>query len=398
MIESLKMTDRECVILRLNSKTISVNVKPQSRGLTLLLLTGRLSIGLLPVLAAGCASIAEIRMENNYAHFILEINEPVPVLADIPNTTPLSFTTANMPPTLSLSRSFFNTVPYQPVILQTNTEAGRYDDLNADNISTTISAEYNLSYLNFSTRSKDAQSILTWRDMYLHSGKINGEIGLDTDIFNRIHVGAEFAQSFNGNWIDDDSNNALRYVGVTDSSVTALGFDFALGNESGYLVKKVGLNLISLSFKNYNYRHFAQSNGPFYSDISGNVSTYDQAMIRLYADVKNRLVDTSFFYADLGGRAGLTLGIGKANWLLRGDLEHPVSFRTTGLFFHAGGSAELGFKIKMFTVYLGIDIDYEISPWLSLDETFYANGHTYKQGLFQELSRASVNASVRVRF
>jgi hypothetical protein len=336
---------QERLILRLNtgmqimnSKTISVNAKSQSR--RLMLLAVRLSIGLLPGLAAGCTSTAVTPMENN------------------------------MP----------------------------LDDLNAGHIPITISAEYNLSYLNFSTRSKEAQSILTWRDMYFHGGRINGEIGLDADTFNRVFIGAEFGKSFNGNWIDDDSNNAHSYFGVTDSSVTVIGFNFALGNESGYMAKRIGLNISSLSFQNYNYRHFTQSNGPFYSDISGKISTYDQAMIRLYADVKNRLVDTSIFYADLSGRAGLALGIGQGNWLLRGDLKHPESFRTTGLFFRAGGSAELGFKIKMFTVYLGIDADYEVSPWLSSLEMFYANGQTHQQGMFQELSHASVNAGVRVRF
>jgi len=282
--------------------------------------------------------------------------------------------------------------------IQPKAEAGQQNDLDSDKMSVTVSAEYNLSYLNFSNRSEKAASILTWRDMYLNGGRITGEAGVGADIFNRIYLSVEYAISFNGNWVDDDTNNANGRVGVTDSSVTVFGFDFALGNESGSLTKKIGLNFTLLNFQNYNYRHFAQDGGPFYPDISGKTSTYDQTMLGLYADVKTRLLDSSFFYADLDGLAGLALGIGKGNWLRRGDLKHPESFLTTGLFFRAGGSAEIGFKIKMFTAYLGIQADYEVSPWLSHHEMFYADGHTYEQGLFQELSRAVFNVGVKARF
>jgi len=294
-----------------------------------------------------------------------------------------------------VAQTFTNT---RQLKIQPKAEAGQQNDLDSDKMSVTVSADYNLSYLNFSNRSEKAKSILTWRDMYLNGGKITGEAGVGADIINRIYLSVEYAGSFNGYWTDDDTNNAHGYIGVTESSATVLGFDFALGNESGFLTKKIGLNLTSLNFQNYNSRHFAQDKGPFYPDISGKVCTYDQTMLGLYTNVKARLLDTSFFYADLDGLAGLALGIGEGNWLRRGDLQHPGSFRTTGLFFRAGGSAEIGFKIKMFTIYLGIDAVYEVSPWLSHFEMFYADGHTYEQGLFQELSRAVFNAGIKASF
>jgi len=270
-------------------------------------------------------------------------------------------------------------------------------DDTADEISIIISIEYNLSTLNFSTRSEEAQSILIWRDMFLHGGKFMGEIGFSGYFFNRVFFEVEMARATDGHWIDDDTNNTLLVSAVTESAVTLLSLDLALGKESDILTTKIGFNISWLGFQNYNYRSFSQY--PFFvNNIDGPICGYDQYMYRLYIGVTARLVDTSFFYADLGGQAGLGLGIGSANWFLRSDLKHPESFRSTGLFLRAGGMAEIGFRLGMFTLFSNIQMNYEICPWLSNLQTFYQNGNVHKQGLYQELSRASWSIGVKAVF
>jgi len=275
------------------------------------------------------------------------------------------------------------------------------DDLDEymvdDKISVIISTNYNLSYLNFSTRFKEDQSILTWRDMYLHGGILTGEIGVNTDILNRLFFNVGFAMSFNGNWMDDDSHNNNNLIAVTDSGVVVFDLGFALGSEEYSLTKKFGFEYSILAFANYNARFFSKSEFSI-PDINGTVALYNQNMIRLFASAKSRLLDTSFFYADLEGLAGLTFGICDGNWLYRNDLEHPESFTSFGLFFHAGGIFEIGFKIKILTLFMSIQGDYEISPWLTVIETHYKNRDNRKQSLYQELSHALFNIGLNIKF
>jgi hypothetical protein len=307
-----------------------------------------------------------------------------------------------MPP-VTLNRNSLGSIFPHPQKVQFTTpdkepKRAQYSDLDfTGETRLTISADYNLSYLNFSTRSKEAQSILTWRDMYLHGGKATVEIDTGAEALNKIYIGAGAAGSFHGNWIDDDSNNTAGVIGVTDSSVTIFDLDFSLGNADNKVTKKFGLDFSWLGFKNYNYRPFSKGTAS-YPDISGSISTYDQYMLGLYGSAKIKLIDTAVFYADLGGKAGLSIGIGEANWLLRSDLEHPASFRSIGMFLRAGGTAEIGFKIKMITFFASLSADYQVSPWLSNLKTFYKDGHTHEQGLYQDLTRASCNVGLKASF
>jgi hypothetical protein len=274
---------------------------------------------------------------------------------------------------------------------------GEYSDVDpGDEMRLTISTEYDLSSLNFSTRSKEAQSILTWRDMYLHGGKIAMQIDTDAEPFNQINISAGAAGAFHGYWTDDDSNNTGGTIGVTESRVYIFDLDTSLGAKNGPLTKSLGLSFNWIGLKNFNYRSFTQWTLSF--DIDGLVAAYDQYMLGLYGNIKARLLDTAVFYADLGGLAGLSLGLGLANWLQRSDLEHPASFRSAGLFFRAGGEVEIGLKIKMFTLFAGLSVDYQISPWLSGLKTFYKDGHTHEQSLYQELTRASCSIGLKAVF
>jgi hypothetical protein len=269
----------------------------------------------------------------------------------------------------------------------------------APDFNATISADYNLSYINFSTKSGEAQSILTWRDMYLHGAKIDVEFSITGAALNIINMGMGFAGSFHGYWTDDDTNNDLDIIGASESKIHVFDLNFSLGNRNpnSGLTKRLGLDVSWLGFQNHDFRTFSYGAVSF-ADIDGQVASYNQFMYGLYGDINARLIATSFFYADLGGKAGLTLGIGEANWMRRSDLEHPVSFRSVGLFLRAGGITEIGFTLRMFTFFVNLQADYEISPWLSGLETFYKDGRTHSQGLYQELSRASCSLGLKASF
>jgi hypothetical protein len=52
----------------------------------------------------------------------------------------------------------------------------------------------------------------------------------------------------------------------------------------------------------------------------------------------------------------------------------------------------------MFTGFLAVQADYQISPWQSTLEMYYQSGNTHKQSLFQELSHASFNVGLKAGF
>ena len=264
----------------------------------------------------------------------------------------------------------------------------------------TISAEYQLSSLNFSTKGINSGSILTWRDIYLNGAYVNVNFAGALFGYQKTNIGVGFSGSFNGYWTDDDSNNDLDviYTAAAETYLLELNYEIlSVDNGSNYcLSHKLGLDFITLFFKNRNAAHYARY-APTY-EWEGLTNTFDHYTLAFYGGVQ-AVYGKGVFYTAISGQAGIGISLSFADWIYRKDLKHPVSFSYFGFSFRGESNFEIGFRFKRgLTLFSKALLMYEISPGLGLITNYNNNDDIGIGGMFMELSRASLNVGVKINF
>jgi len=265
----------------------------------------------------------------------------------------------------------------------------------------TISAEYQLSSLNFSTKGINSGSILTWRDIYLNGAYLNVNFPGAPFGYQRTNIGAGFSGSFNGYWTDDDSNNDIDaiYTAAAETYLLELNYEIlSVDHGSDYeLSHKLGLDFITLFFKNFDAAEYTPDMDNTY-EWEGLTNIFDHYTLAFYGGVQ-AVYGTGVFYAAISGQAGIGISLSFADWIHRRDLKHPVSFSYFGFSFRGESNFEIGFRFKRgFTLYSKAQLMYEISPGLGLITNYSSNDDIGVGGMFMELSRASLNAGIKISF
>jgi len=267
-----------------------------------------------------------------------------------------------------------------------------------------ISAEYQLSSLNFSTKGINSGSILTWRDIYLNGAYLNVNFPGAPFSYQRTNIGAGFSGSFNGYWTDDDTNNDLDviYTAEAETYLLELNYEiFSVDHGSNYcLSHKLGLDFIALFVKNYNaaeYARYIPGMDNTY-EWEGLTNTFDHYTLAFYGGVQ-AVYGTGVFYTAISGQAGIGISLSFADWIYRRDLKHPVSFSYFGISFRGESNFEIGFRFKRgLTLFGKALLMYEISPGLGLITNYNSDDDIGVGGVFMELSRASLNVGMKISF
>jgi len=265
----------------------------------------------------------------------------------------------------------------------------------------TISAEYQLSSLNFSTKGITSGSILTWRDIYLNGAYLNVNFPGAPFAYQRTNIGAGFSGSFNGYWTDDDANNDLDviYTAKAETYLLELNYEIlSVDHGSNFeFSHKLGLDFIILFFKNYDATAYTAHMDNTY-EWEGLTNTFDHYTLALYGGVQ-AVYGTGVFYAVVSGQAGIGVSLSFADWIYRHDLKHPVSFSYFGFSFRGESNLEIGFRFKGgITIFTKALLMYEISPGLGLITNYNSNDDIGVGGIFMELSRASLNVGIKLNF
>jgi hypothetical protein len=256
-----------------------------------------------------------------------------------------------------------------------------------------VSVNYKLSTLSLSLKYLDSESILTWRDVYMHGAQATVEMDTSLFGFERAAVTAGFSGSTHGYFTDDDANNELGSIGVMSSEITSreLACDLLMNDQIG---PRVGLDFNWLKIENYDYESVGYGYG---GPITGLINTYNMYKLNFSGGIQAKLGAANGFYANLYGYAGVGIYLGIANWIHNSAYKHPVSFSDIGLSFRGGTELEFGFKTGRLTLFLGMQGFYEISPGLGLDIQ-YLDGGIGRQGVFLDLFRASCSVGVKAAF
>ena len=258
-----------------------------------------------------------------------------------------------------------------------------------------ISSGYNISILAFSWNYLDSKSVLTWRDMYLHAGWLNINLG-NVNILghDELLLGACFATSFHGYSTDDDANNAFNVITVHDAAAYVLDIEAAL-------IKHVSAKLGRITAFDFNWTGLTGHNQRIFSrnttvrDIEGIVYTYEIFKLGIYTGMQYKIVDKRHLSINLDGLLGLGIMFDVANWLHRADFSHPISFIDIGLLARTGATLDIGLRFGAFTLSAKLKSVYEFSP-LNMRLTYGWNG---KIGLglnFMDLFRNSLFVGVKM--
>jgi len=268
----------------------------------------------------------------------------------------------------------------------------------------TISAGYQLSSLNFSTKGINSGSILTWRDIYLNGAYVNINFPGAPFAYQRTNIGAGFSGSFNGYWTDDDANNDLDviYTAAAETYLLELNYEiFSVDRGSNFeFSHKLGLDFITLFFKNRNAAQYSRykEDMDFTYEWEGLTNTFDHYTLAFYGGVQ-AFYGTGVFYTAISGQAGIGISLSFADWIYRHDLKHPVSFSYFGISFRGESNFETGFRFKRgITLFSKVLLMYEISPALGLITNYNSNDDIGVGGMFMELSRASLNVGIKISF
>jgi hypothetical protein len=266
----------------------------------------------------------------------------------------------------------------------------------------TISADYRLSSLNFSTRGINSGSILTWRDVYLNGAYVNVNFAGALFGYQRSNIGVGFSGSFNGYWTDDDTNNDYDVIFVAaaeayllELNYEALSFDYGLNNGISH---KLGFDFNMLFFRNYDAMPYMNWNSVPFGSIDGLTNTFDIYTLAFYYGVQAFYCKGNFYTA-ISGQAGIGVFLSLADWIYRRDLKHPVSFSYFGFSFRGKSDFEIGFRFnRAFTLFSKALLMYEISPGLGLNTGYDNNDEIGVGGKFMELSRGSLNVGIKINF
>jgi len=260
----------------------------------------------------------------------------------------------------------------------------------------TASAHYALSTISLSQKNLDTGSILSWRDIYLHGAHINVGFNKAPLFFNETKIGAGFHKSFQGYFTDDDANNDFNVIYVTSTEAILLDLKYEILLKNNMFSPKLGLDFNYLKLDNYNAKIFIPNEAIITGVFEGLTNNYDVYNLAGTAGMHMKIA-TGIFYLNVSGQIGPGVYIALADWILRSDFKHPISFYNIGLSFRSGGDLELGFGFGRFTLFTKALLSYEISP-IGINNQNFSNGDTAIQLTFYDLFHAALNTGLKVSF
>jgi len=222
-----------------------------------------------------------------------------------------------------------------------------------------ISAAYEFNNLFFSARSQP--SILTWRDIYLQGFRLYVDVPPKN---NRPPLKFQAAFAWAGGYFtDDDTRTSRMQTSCAEVTTQFLELEGVVVKGSPGLTPILGGDFSWLGLNTHDSMVFR-----FDSDdglYSRNTTIFNLYKLGFFAGLGLEKTGERF-YGKLEGRAGLGLAVGAADWLLRSDLRHPVSYLTLNLLFRGTLAGEAGIRIKNWTLFTALRFHYEYSPWLGL--------------------------------
>jgi len=254
----------------------------------------------------------------------------------------------------------------------------------------TISANYTLSGIGFSINDHDSGSILTWRDIYLHGAQIN--VG-----FNKTNIGVGFHKSFHGYHTDDDATNKLNVIHIASTEAILLDLKYEILLEENKFTPVLGMDFNYLRLENYNAKPYSSINDIYYREnLTGLANYLDIYKFCFYGGMQVK-TDEKLFYVSASGQIGLGTDLVLADWILRSDFKHPVSFYNISYCFRTSGDLEMGFKLGKLTIFTKALLIYEIG--LGFSEFFLSNGDGPSIQLTTlDFFRPAFNAGLKVSF
>jgi hypothetical protein len=260
-----------------------------------------------------------------------------------------------------------------------------------------ISANYTLSGIGFSIKDHDSGSILTWRDIYLNGAQINVEFNKAPFVFNKTNIGVGFHISFNGYHTDDDAANELNVIHIASTEAILLELNYEILLEENRFNPILGMDFNYLKLDNYDAKPYSLKNNDYkQQNLTGVVNKSNVINYYLYGGMQVKIVEKKF-YMNASGQIGFGPYIVLADWVLRPDFKHPVSFYNISLCFRTGGDLEMGFRLGRFTIFAKALLIYEIG--LGYNEFFFSNGDGPSiQFSSLDFFRPAINAGLKVSF
>jgi len=257
----------------------------------------------------------------------------------------------------------------------------------------TISAAYALTTINLSQKYHDSGSILSWRDIHLQGGQLNVEFNKVPSAFNKTNIGVGFYKSFHGYATDDDTNNGLNVISVSSTEALLLDLKYEMLFINNMFSPKLGLDFSFLKLDDYDVKSFYGSGSTIHKGLA---SRFDVYKFGYYVGMQMKIA-AGVFYMNVSGQIGTGIYIVLADWILRTDFKHPISFYDIGFSLRGGGDLEVGLKFGRFTIFTKVLLSYDYSPF-GTDNQFLSNDKEAMQFATFDLFRAGFNAGFKVSF
>jgi hypothetical protein len=276
--------------------------------------------------------------------------------------------------------------------------AAQTGDKTADTV--TISANYALSSIGFSIIDQDSGSILTWRDIHLNGAQINVEFNKAPFVFNKTNIGVGFHKSFHGYHTDDDANHSSPQMFIASTEAIFVDLKYEILLEENKFNPKLGMEFNYLKLENYNAKLFLTDgyhtlDGKYF--WNGLVNKYDVFKYFLYGGMQVKIVESKF-YINASGQIGFGPYIALADWILRSEFKHPVSFYNISFCFRTGGDLEMGLRLGKFTIFTKALLIYEIGP-IGYNTFFFSKDDEISlQSTFLDFFRPAFNIGLKVSF
>jgi len=273
-------------------------------------------------------------------------------------------------------------------------------DKSADT-TVTISANYTLSGIGFSINDHDSGSILTWRDITLNGAQINAEfnnapffLSKEPFFFNKSNIGVGFHKSFRGYHTDDDANNTENVIHTASTEAILLVLKYEITREENKFIPNLGMDFYYLKLENYNAKPY--STNPDWQHLSGLANKLNIFNFCLYGGMQVKIVEKTF-YMNAGGHIGFGPYLSLADWVLRDDFKHPLSFYNLSICFRTGGDLEMGFMLGSFTIFTKAQLVYETG--FGYNKFYLSNNeNTSSQSTTVDSFRPAFNIGLKVNF
>jgi len=151
-----------------------------------------------------------------------------------------------------------------------------------------------------------------------------------------------------------------------------------------------------LILENYNGKPYSSRDNIYiWRNLSGLINKSDVFKYCLYGGMQVKIVESKF-YMDASGQIGFSPYLILADWILRQDFKHPVSFYNISYCFRTSGDLEMGFRLGRFTIFSKALLIYETG--LGYTEHFLSNGDESSQSTSLDFFRPAFNIGLKVSF